>query len=1420
MNGSVRALLFSIIATSIVLLFGLTSAAQELEVWTNLGLYGGQMYDIAIDPANPEKMFAGAYLGDGLFVTTNGGSIWQAVVAAEQVEGEDTFKNHAVWAVKIAPSNSSVIWASHNYWVEKSVDGGETWAHIWNGEMQSPNYGTCSNCPEWDQYRWCRSLAVDPSDAGENTVFVGTSGRYSNWTPYGAIYMTEDGGDTWRKLKGPVQDEPGPWTDPDDPGNFDYDVVDLALDTSSPDVIVLWAVTQNQGLFVEKAGPEDVVSQGTLYRGEINRSTGAETWIEVFSMDGGKFYDVEVKPNDPNSIFTANDWGIFRHYFEEGEWKYQRILNLKEEPPPPGAVFARNVQAMAFDPKNPDILYAAWKNSISQWENVDTSPKIARGTPPYEDADWEIHSVDSLFLALAIHPVSSETIFGGDTSLGLYKSQDHGQTWTPINNGINAIIIRDLRINPNDSTHLLAGTVSGVFEKKGEGSWSRLLSKTSLSVQFHPTDSRIFYAGGDGWLAKTKDGGSSWSYTEDLVSNVFDIALKPTDPDILYLALNHVGAGKGRILKSTDGGVTFKKVLDGVNQSEEGHDFNVIVIDPNDPNHLFAGGGNYFDTLINGNLYESKAGGDEGTWQLTGLTDVIVNDLLIDPRDSKVMYAGCGYSGGTSDPVFKSSDGGLTWTQSFEGILGLVDPLRGIWGTSATNVFVVGLTAVQAVASSIWQYDGSAWTRMDSGTAEGLYGVWGSTSDNFFAVGNNGTILHYNGSGWTTMSSDTGELLYDVWGSSATDVFAVGASGAIVHYDGNTWSAMSSGATEKLEGIWGNSATDVFAVGDKGTILHYEGNSWTRMDSGTTEDLWGVWGSSATDVFAVGASGAIVHYDGNIWSAMSSGATEDLEYIWGSSATDVFAVGAKGTILHYDGSSWTSMDSGITDYIMSVWGSSEVDVFAVSGYGTILHYNGSDWAITKLGGANYNSVTDMEFHRQNKDIIYAGTTAQGVYVSPNQAGKWANLGKPEYNVHAISTSSLYAATDAGLFQCTGSGIIAGKVANALTGTGIDQAKVWSDFGVKTISVMGEYMMVHPTGIFDIFADAEKYFESTVSGVTVLGGDVTWTNIPMQPVFRVTEVLPHDKAGIEDNTRVSSDSSFAVLITSPDGVDITDQNSIKFSIDDGVNEPYTRNLGHSSVRTIKVNPDEEDTKVTKLWAVYDRAKDAPYDNEYAFDSKVDMQVEATDKAGMQTSKRASFKTETQEEHDDELASLPDTEPVDPTDPALVGLHNAGTQVSSGDLKGAKIVYNSSEPVLPRFGPLNELPAMDMEGSEAVGVPLNLQPHTVFETPVKIFIPCPGWSDVSSLNVYVFKEDNWALGCDSDGQVLSGGDGWMVPGSRVNHNNGSPSTIEIQVYRFSGAQAAGSTSDVRSNGSSSGGGGCFIDTAACGLVWPKR
>ena len=154
-----------------------------------------------------------------------------------------------------------------------------------------------------------------------------------------------------------------------------------------------------------------------------------------------------------------------------------------------------------------------------------------------------------------------------------------------------------------------------------------------------------------------------------------------------------------------------------------------------------------------------------------------------------------------------------------------------------------------------------------------------------------------------------------------------------------------------------------------------------------------------------------------------------------------------------------------------------------------------------------------------------------------------------------------------------------------------------------------------------------------------------------------------------------------------------------------------------------------------------------------------------------------------------------------------------------MEGAKIYYDNGEPITPRFGPVNELPPLNVPGEEIVGIPVNLQPPNVFNTPVKLMIPCPGYTDVSRIKLYLYDGTSWVAAMDENGNVLPGGIDFIVPNSRVNHNNGSPSAVEIQVYHFTGIQAVNigpaplvvaAPAAAPGGGGGGGGGGCFIDS----------
>jgi len=338
---------------------------------------------------------------------------------------------------------------------------------------------------------------------------------------------------------------------------------------------------------------------------------------------------------------------------------------------------------------------------------------------------------------------------------------------------------------------------------------------------------------------------------------------------------------------------------------------------------------------------------------------------------------------------------------------------------------------------------------------------------------------------------------------------------------------------------------------------------------------------------------------------------------------------------------------------------------------------------------------------------------------------------------------------------------------------------------------------------------------------------------------IEETIPDDQDGIVSQSikmplplRVPYNVSFGVRITDDIGIDLTDNNSIIFTIDDGVNPAYDKNLGAAEVRYIKLTSSEPNDYVTSLWVVYDRSQDAGNGNAYAFStdsnfaidpSSVTIRTVVTDRNGLTDTYDAEFKIETAAASSTAAANKPDTGISTIVDSNYTTPMEISIFDIDSDLNTANIVYDNSEPVTPFFGSSNEIPEFDYTDVDGVGAAMNLQPLTVFNTPVKIFIPCPEYDTVDDLSVYLYNGSSWVLAMDADDNVQPDGQGWVVPGSRVDHNNGSPSTIEIQVYHFTGAQA-GSPSSPSSPPPSSASGdsssGCFIATAAYGSNFEKH
>ena len=355
---------------------------------------------------------------------------------------------------------------------------------------------------------------------------------------------------------------------------------------------------------------------------------------------------------------------------------------------------------------------------------------------------------------------------------------------------------------------------------------------------------------------------------------------------------------------------------------------------------------------------------------------------------------------------------------------------------------------------------------------------------------------------------------------------------------------------------------------------------------------------------------------------------------------------------------------------------------------------------------------------------------------------------------------------------------------------------------------------------DFDSDGWSNYEEYINGY-----DPADNNSPVPTPPQVKKTNPYITTKIQyeqeiiGNIRIPINTSFCVLLEDSDGIDITDANSISFTINDSINPIYERDLSDSSVlRVVKLNEEESDTGVTKLWVAYDRSKESGL-GFFLYDQNITIKIDAKDiREDWMEQADYNFLIESEAEHEDAQANMPNVLEVANDDPALTGPYNEGIQIISGELYGAKIVYDGTEAVIPVFGAINELPSLTVTDEESPATSMALQPPTVFATPVKIFIPCADQTDVSELSIYLYDGANCVMVCDAEGQVQTGGEDWMVPGSRVDHNDENPPTIEIRVHYFFGGVLAKKavqrnlmpvSENDQNNQDNAAGGGCFIN-----------
>ena len=207
------------------------------------------------------------------------------------------------------------------------------------------------------------------------------------------------------------------------------------------------------------------------------------------------------------------------------------------------------------------------------------------------------------------------------------------------------------------------------------------------AIGIAPSDPNVIYVGtgagiirpdlatGDG-MYKSTDGGRTWTHLGLRDTRMIAwVEVDPANPDRLFVAaLGHPygpNAERG-IFRSTDGGRTFEKVL----SKDEYTSGNDVRIDPGNPSVVYAAlwqqqeafweGGDFGGGPGGGGIFKSTDGGTTWTQLTAGLPDVLEANLAIAPSNPSVVYAmvaAVGRSGG-SGPIgfYRSADGGAHWT--------------------------------------------------------------------------------------------------------------------------------------------------------------------------------------------------------------------------------------------------------------------------------------------------------------------------------------------------------------------------------------------------------------------------------------------------------------------------------------------------------------------------------------------------------------------------------------------------------------------------------------------------------------------------------------------------------------------------------------------------------------------------------------
>ena len=632
-------------------------------------------------------------------------------------------------------------------------------------------------------------------------------------------------------------------------------------------------------------------------------------------------------------------------------------------------------------------------------------------------------------------------MYVASASGGLWKTENGGTTFDAVFDHTGMISLGDVAVAPSNPDIVYLGTGEannqrssswgdGVYRSDDGGhSWRNIGLEKSQHIGrivVHPTNPEIAWVaavgplwadGGERGLYKTIDGGRSWKAVKTISPHTgfIDVALDPSDPDVLYAAsyqrqrkaYSYVGGGpETGIWKSIDGGETWTRLTQGLPTTDMGRiGLDVSASQPRTVYAVVEG--------KDGGLYRSDDFG--ASWRRTSRVSSIpwyFGQIRVDPNNPERVYH-LGVS------LQRSEDGGQTFsslarqvhsdqhalwidpTDSDHLVLGNDGGLYMSYDQGASWDFATNLPVSQFYAVGV-DY------------REPFYYVYGGLQDNNSWGGPSQTRNRagITNSDWFRVTGGDG-FYAAIDPKNPNIVYAESQNGAIVRYD------VATGERKTIKPVpkpgeksyrWNWSSPILISPHDPATVYfgaNYlfrspdRGDSWTRLGGDLTRqrnrDSLPIMGK-LWDKDAVARHEGTAEY-GNISTIDESPLTPGVLYV----GTDDGLV----QVSRDTGRTWTRIERfpGVPEetYVSRVTASAHAPGTV---YASFDGHRSNDFAPYVLRSTDYGrswtsiganlpkdaSVNVIREHPRNANLLFAGTET-GLYVSIDAGGSWSRLGE-------------------------------------------------------------------------------------------------------------------------------------------------------------------------------------------------------------------------------------------------------------------------------------------------------------------------------------------------------------------------------------------------------------------------------------------